>query len=212
MKSPSIDKLYTILDKHVRLTESYTEIKGLANIIKLCRLKPYDYLFGNRSPNLILYKLWVDEFGNSIFIDKKNISITYNNLNLNKTNCTDIYYGLSLEKIVKISKAVIIFFGKEEEDEFIFLTFLGIDNYFRSYLFEEESFEQVSTLLIGFKNLKIIEHNLDINYFKELKIKENSPLPCQGQQAWLTCLPASSEFISLISKHNEYIGSLLKKE
>ena len=99
MKTPSLDKLYTQLNKHILLAQSYTEVPELFFIIKSCRLKPNKYVFEEKSSKVVLYRDWFDEFGNSLQIKDKKLNLIYNNLSLdaNKIVCTDLYYGLSLD-------------------------------------------------------------------------------------------------------------------
>ncbi len=168
MKVPSINSFYNRFYKHVLLAQSYTEIKNLFFIFKSCRLKPYDYFFERKTSNLILYRKWFDEFGNSLEINtNKRINITYNNLSLNKEKiiCTDLYYGLSIDKIAKISKLIYIFSGKDEDtyQDVIMVTFLGIDNYFRTFTIENDEWIQVSSLLLGMNNLKFIGADRDLH-------------------------------------------------
>ncbi len=115
-----------------------------------------------------------------------------------------MYYGLSIYKIIKISKLAHILI---EDDCFIF-TLLGIDNFFRSYLFSENELIQVSPLLLGIENLKLIYQNLDIKYFIGLPKKEIIT-PCQESSSWLTYLPANNIFIKLMERQSNIISSLL---
>ena len=205
MKSPSLDVLYAQLDKHILLVQSYTEISNLFFVIKSCRLKPYQYVFENKQSKLILYKWWFDEFGNSFKLNGKKPQLIYNDLSLPRKDivCTDLYYGLSLEKIIKISKLAYICFGKDEDyqQDCMIVTLLGIDNYLRSFMYLYGEWQQVSPLLIGLEQLKMIAANRDIKYFKQLEIKENSPIPCISSEQWLTYVPPRKEFISLLNVH-----------
>ena len=214
MRSPSLEYLYAKLEKQIKLTEAYSEIKGLAFIIKACRLKPYNYIFHKRDNRIILHRMWFDEYGNSFNINnKKIIDIIYNDLNIDKDKIvnTDIYYGLSLEQVAKMSKLVYIISGKDEDlfQECLFLTFLGIDDHLRSYIMLYNEWQQVSPLLLGLKNLKYIAEHLDIKYFQENK--ENSILPCIDGQAVLSYVPVSIGFTDLIKKQYEYILHLFEK-
>ena len=84
MRNISIDKFYTTIDKQVDLTTSFTE-KPIGDVIKMCRLKPYDLLFTTNRSNIVLHNKWIDEYGNSLFIsDKKKISIQLNDLSIDK--------------------------------------------------------------------------------------------------------------------------------
>jgi len=203
MKSPSLDTLYYQLNKHMLLAQSYTEINELFFIIKSCRLKPYSYVFEDRSPKLILHRWWFDEFGNSFKITtNKRIKIIYNDLALDKDSiiCTDLYYGFSIEKVAKISKLGYFCWGKDEDfqKDCMMVAFLGIDNYLRTYLYTCGEWQQVSPLLLGLKNLKLIGKNKDIKYFQKLPIKENVPIPCNSAEAWLSFLPPHQDFRSKI--------------
>lgn len=215
MKSPSLDVLYSDIHKSIILTESYTEFEGLAFIIKACRLKPHDYIFQEKDNRIILHRWWFDEFGNSLKIDKKKPKIVCNDLSLDREKivCTDLYYGLSIDKVAKISKMAHIMIGKDEDllDDCFFLTFLGIDNYLRSFVYLQDEWQQISPLLLGLKNLKNIARDLDIKYFLSPENKENMPVPCISVQEWLTFMPPSSEFLSMLAKQQETVAHILKQ-
>lgn len=212
MKSPSLDKFYTHIDRCILLAQAYTEIKNLFFIIKACRLKPFDYVFG-REDKFVLFRRWFDEFGNSLDIStNKRIKITYNDLSLDRSKIisTDLYYGLSLERIAKISKLSYIFLGKDEDtyQDCILLAFLGIDNYLRVFVLEDDDWRQVSPLILGMTNLKFIGGNRDIHYFREHSIKENAPIPCLAPEAWLTFMPANRVFMALMERRCPLISPL----
>lgn len=214
MKSPSIESFYANLNKQIRLAQSYTEIDSLSSIIRACRLKPTEYL-SNRSKNIILYRHWEDEFNNSLSIKKKKLIITTGNLiNKKPIVCTDMYHGLSIAKISKMSKLLFLSFGKDEDkkEDCCLLTFLGIDNYLRSYLLLYGEWRQVSPLIIGVPNLKNIFKKIDIKYFIKLSKKENCVIPCVSTQTWITCMPASPDFIDLIRKECSYILPILRED
>lgn len=214
MKSPSIERLYAQLNKHVLLVQSYTELNEMAFILKFCRLKPHSFIFKKRDTKLILHRLWIDEFGNSLRIVKnKGIRITYNDLALDKARiiCTDLYYGLSIDKIAKMSKLMFLSSMKEEEtyQTQFFITFLGLDNYLRSYVNLDGEWLQVSPLCLGMSALKNIARNIDLKHFKELISKKNAPLPCASARTWLSFMPPGREFIQLITKEYEQTLSFL---
>jgi hypothetical protein len=216
MKSPSLDKLYAILNKHILLAQSYTEIDGLEFIIKSCRLKPYSYFFEDRDERIILHRHWFDEFGNSIKIDKnKRVRIVYGDLSLdqNKAVCTDLYHGLSMEKVAKMSKLAYLLAGKDEDlyEDCFFLTFLGIDNYLRCYTYLYNEWHQVSPLILGMKHLKNISKNADIKHFLELKNKDNMPVPCISVNEWITLMPPNAEFTAIIEKQHEVVSQFFRK-
>lgn len=216
MKSPSLDKLYIQLDRHILLAQSYTEIKELSFIIRACRLKPYSYVFEDKNDKLVLHRHWFDEFGNSFKIDKnKRIRIVYGDLSLDRDKIisTDLYYGLSMEKVAKISKMAHVMAGKDEDlfQDCFFLTFLGLDNYLRCFLYVHEEWQQVSPLLLGMRNLKTIAKNIDVKYFVGLKNKDNMPVPCISVEEWITFMPPSADFTAFIGKQHEAVSQLFGK-
>jgi len=210
MKSPSLDAFYAQFDRHILLAQSYSEIEELGFIIKACRFKPHDY-FENKINKLILHSWWFDEYGNSIKISKK-LKVIYNDLSLNRSKiiCTDLYYGLPIQKVIKISKLAYVFTGKDEdllEDCFV-ISFLGIDNYLRTYSYLYGEWKQVASISLGIKPLKTIWKHIGTKNFLELKIKENMPFPCLSAQAWITYLPASSDFSRILEKQHNVVSSI----
>src|SRR5574338_63292 len=179
MRSPSIEWLHAKIDKHIKLVAGYTEVPELEFIIKACRLKPYDYIFEEKTSKMILYKWWFDEFGNSLVVDKyKRPQIIVNDLRLDRKKIigTDLYYGLSLDKITRMSKLVHLVHGKDEDlcEDCCIITFLGIDEHLRSYLYWYGEWQQVSPLVVGLAGLKTIASRLDIKHYQQLGKKENS--------------------------------------
>lgn len=215
VKSISLEHFYTKINKPILLAQSYTECDELEFIITNCRLKPLEYL-KTRSPNIVLYKKWIDEFGNSLIIDKKKrLKIINNDLSVdkNKVVCTDLYYGLSLDKIASISKLAYICCGIDEDDyqAYYILTFLGIDNYLRSYLYLYDEWQQVSPLVLGMENLKLIAKNRDIKYFVSFDKTKNMPVSCTQAKQWLTILPAKKWLFNILNKDHSVIAEILTK-
>lgn len=210
----NLDTLYIKLEKHLLLAQAYSEIPELLFIIKGCRLKPYEYVFeGNKK--LVLYRWWFDEFGNSFKINQnKKLEIKYNDLALDREKiiCTDLYYGLSLDKIAKISKLVYICLGPDEDshEESIFLTFLGIDNYLRSYMYLLGEWQTVSPLLLGVKHLRMLARNSDIKHFRHFHNSKTLPIPCLSSESWISSMPLGTELISLLAKKSDQLLPVLK--
>jgi len=220
MKNPSLDSVYNSLNKHILLAESYTEIKKLAFIIKACRLKPYDYFNSQfheirKNNKIALYTRWFDEYGNSVTITKnKQIKIIYGDLSLDKANiaCTDLYYGLSLDKVAKISKFAYIVSGIDEDmfQNCALISMLGIDNFLRTYICLYGYWQQVSPLILGIKNLTVFAKNMDLKYNKEISNKGDIILPCNEVKIWLTSLPITEDFFNTISKQCSIVSTFLK--
>ena len=207
MISPSIERLHHILDKQIKLAQAYNEISYLEFIIRSCRLKPFVYMFNRRPHKILLYSEWMDEFGNMLVIDKKKLGIIYNNIRLtpNKIVSTDLYFGLSLDKIVKMSKLAHLVAGKDEDlnQDCYLLTFLGLDDHWRSYLYLYSEWTQVSPLILGIKNLKLLYGNIKIKYYNDVEIKNDCMVPCKNPEAWLSYLPASEGFVEMIKNKYE---------
>jgi len=215
MRSPSLERLHAKLSRQIKLAQSYTELAALEFIIKTCRLKPHDYVFGERDNTLKLHRWWFDEFGNSFILDKKKIKIIYNDLRLDRKQivCTDLYYGLSLERVAKMSKLVYLVAGKDEDlyQDCYLLTFLGIDDHLRSYLYWYGEWQQVSPLIMGVKSLQLLADHLDIKYFNQIGKKENSAIPCISGETWLSYLPPSESFVKLLGQQYETISHLIRE-
>lgn len=215
MKSQNIESLYASLNKQIRLAQSYMEIDTLGFLIKACRLKPHDYLL-NKSENIILYKHWIDEFGNSLkFVKNRKTTIVLGDVSIKApVVCTDLYYGLSIFKISKMSKLVFVSSGKDEDtqEDCCMITFLGLDNYLRSYLYIYDEWRQVSPLMLGISNLIAIAKNSDLQYFRKLTKKENCAVPCSSSQTWLSFMPAGKDFTELVRQECNYILPLFTKD
>lgn len=214
MKSPSLDRFYLQINKAILLASSFTEIEELSFIIKSCRLKPYDIFYKNNKYSLKLYKHWFDEFGNSLNIIKnKRLAITYNDLILRdkQTAQTDLYAGLSLDKMIKISKLCHLLIGRVEDtpEYCIVLTLLGLDNYLRTYIFCDDDWYRVSPLIIGIKHLRRLSKNLDIKYFVQFKNKENCEIPCVSTEEWITYMSPPRDLIDSLKKKYDIDFSFL---
>lgn len=211
-----LDKFYLKIKRHILLAAGFTEDKSLAFIIKACRLKPYVLLFEEWNTKLVLHKHWIDEAGNSLKIVKnKRIKIILNHLLIDRKKIvsTDLYEGLSIEKVSSISKLAFILVGKEREiykDHYI-CAFLGIDDYLRTFVFFDGEWKMYPSLYLGMRILRNIASNVDIKYFKELGQKDPVIYPCAKQQIWLSCWPPGADFASLARKWDNPISELIKK-
>lgn len=202
MEAHSLEYWHNHLNKNIKLASAYTEVKELEFIIKFCRLIPKDFSLLKKDKQIKLHRWWVDEFGNSLKIIKnKRIKIIYNDLSVTDNVNTDLYYGLSMDKIYKISKLVFIYCGKDDMDQYyIYVSFLGIDNYLRTFVYEDNQFKLTSALFLGLKNLKFIGKHLDIKYYLNLKNKENIIYPCVLGEGWLSLCPVSDDLKTIIDR------------
>lgn len=210
MKNLSINSFFGRINKLVLLTEAYTEIKDLVFIIKACRLKP----LALRDFAITLRKQWIDEYGNSLNIIKgKRIKIIENDLSIDRDKlvCTDMYHGLTLTKIAKMSKMVYICCGYDEQPYYM-VSFLGLDNYLRTYLYYDFQWQQVSSLILGMRVLKFIAQNQDVRFFINSTKREKLPIPCSKGEEWLSLLPASRLLLTTLEKRYGTVFSFLTGE
>ena len=209
----NLNSYYAYLNRSILLAQSYTEIPEFSFIIKSCRLKPIKYVYNNASTTL--YKHWVDEYNNSLkIVRNKRLKIFPNDLSLSPVAYTDLFYGLSLDKIAKMSRFIYLCIGKDEDlkQDCCILSLLGIDDYFRTYLLLYGEWYHVSPLCMGLRSLKLIANNLDMKYFREFSFKENICVPCADAKVWLSCMPANKDFLSMLEKQYGAEYSKLYKE
>jgi hypothetical protein len=188
-------------------------MQGLSFIIKSCRLKPFTYVFEEKSKRLNLYRKWFDEFGNLLNINNdRTVSIVLHPPSLQKSGIinTDLYAGLSVGKITKISRSIHLCHGSTElSKNFWFLTLLGTDNYLRTYFSYEDTNLAVSPLLLGLNNLHDIFQHQNANYLAHWNDKKRSPIACQSFQSWISPSPLSVDFIPSIRKDCKDIDNFL---
>jgi hypothetical protein len=214
MKSPNLDALYETLDGSLILAQSYTQQPNLTWILKACRMKPYEYVFGAKLKKTMLYRHWFDEYGHSLLIEKKDISIVYNDLSLpyDKIICTDLYSGLSINNVAKMSKLVHLCPGKDQDlnKECFLVSFFGLDNYLRCYLYLYGRWQHVSPLLLGLDSLQILAQHVDAQYFRQLPAPKNVAWPCQSGKAWLSLCPVPESLLEELHKEYEILVSILE--
>ena len=132
-------------------------------------------------------------------------------LDRKKIVSTDLYYGLSLDRIVKMSKFVHIVSGTDDDlyDKCLLMSFLGIDNHLRSYLYLHGEWQQVSPLLLGKEQLFIIYDNLGKSA-KTFQLKENLPIPCTNGETCLSLLPLDDDFLQMIDRQHNIISQFFR--
>jgi hypothetical protein len=190
-------------------------------------MKPYDIFFRKEKYSLKLYKHWFDEFGNSLHIKTKtrgkHIEIIYNDLSLKEKSilCTDFYFGLPIAKIARISSLLHLFIGKDDdENKMIIISFLGIDGFFRSYIYTDEGWKRVPTIMLGVNILRGIARNIDIQYFIELKEYKIIPSFLLKEVEYLSRLSSNDGqyknqkvFVEMVrQKHTINLEFLLEKD
>lgn len=197
MKKTDFDSYSKRIDKYAKLVSSYLEDDYYYKLIKVCRLKPYEKIKVNSKLKLINH--WVDEFGNSLLIDKKNVSILIGDIKLFQDIKikTDIMFNMSIEEVKNNSRA--LYFGVAEH--YYELCFRGADNYLRSYMAFDNELQVISSLLF---DRKIIEEILDFKDDK--KIITQNILGIENSDHYLTKLPSSLKLV------DEMVGKLTAME
>jgi hypothetical protein len=173
-------------------------------------MKPYDYVKGGgKKIPTTLQRHWIDEWGNSLRIENKTAKIILNDLSLKQKRIisTDLYFGLSLNRAIKMSKMIYLCAGKDEDlgQPCYWLTLVGLDNYARSYLYLYGEWKQVPTLLLGLNQLIILTQYFDLQYLKLLPELKINPIPCQRVWSCVSCLPATNSLFDEIRKGDEML-------
>jgi len=201
----NLDNFYSIIGDQINLVGSYTQKKYMPTIIRMCRLKPYNTLYGSEKEKrdykkLKLHKRWVDEFGNSIKIIKnKRTKIIIKDPDLQNKNIpfTDLYGCLPLDKSILMAKLLYLDVEKTKID----IVLVGLDNYLRCYRMLNEEWKQISPLELGLKTLITITENLDIKYYRKIRNK--------AVDIWIGKWPPHKDFLETI-KQNDYVSEILK--
>ena len=208
MTAYSIEHIHSKLDKQIRLVSSYTEIKSLDFIIRSCRLRPNK--FSLKKNFLVLEKWWRDEFQNSLIINKSP-SIIFNDLRLKPTVITDLYFGLSINNVTKISKLLCLIIGKDTENiQYFLVSFLGLDNHFRTYLIIDGECQPISPLTMGLELLEIIDNHKGMTSYIKIDNLKHSIISCESEEVWLSYLPANGKFIELIKENYNLLAPIFE--
>lgn len=155
MRSIDLETFYNRIRGTIQTTTDYLQQPLFKKLVRSCRLKPYN-CFENKGKCKKLEYWWVDDFGNSLYIQDQKFQCVLNdpNINFKITTKTDLFYGLGIETIMEQSKIVVcgcnhfIFYGKDE--------------YFRCFSINNNI--KVSSLECGIEELFWILENLDKKY------------------------------------------------
>jgi hypothetical protein len=195
----SLEELYARLDQHILLAVGYCEVETLPIIIKMCRLKPAKLFRKPCLVKLALHKQWIDEFGNSLYLEGANkLRIVLNDLSIDRSKVvsTDLYRGVSVERISGISRAGLLVLGKQ--DDYCLLSLLGIDDYLRTFMWWRGVWQECSPLLLGSRFLQYWSQNLETMGYKELDGDVVALHRSKTQNIWLTEWPLGSELMEVV--------------
>ena len=207
MTVKTLANIYLGMERHIKLAGSYThQRKRLPLVLRACRLKPYDWLFGKWKDKLVLHRHWVDEYGNSLrLVGSRMIKIIPYDLELDSTKITgtDLYEYLPAPKLLKISKNVFILAGKEEDqysDHFI-VAFYGIDGFLRVRSYLHNQWNICPPVLLGMKALYSIIDYINEEGCKEISSQETVLFPCTKQQTWISDCKFGEEFVATMKQY-----------
>jgi hypothetical protein len=209
-----IDRLHINIHSSIELAAALMKMPCIADIIRLCQMTPKNLIDKNHSNELYYnsdvkttshyYSHWVDPFGHVMKLNKSHgwFEIQPYIIGARSENIynRDMYAGLSIAKIAKISKFIDILFGKDIdlEEDYIVLTFLGIDDKLRTYVYIYGEWESYPSLLIGSKALRDISENKAMSEFKEIRAARRIIYECSSQKRWLSALPLPKELSIMI--------------
>lgn len=214
LQNISIESFYVDFEKHVQLVEAYTEKDGVAFLIRMCRLRPYDIVYKKYSEELILHRHWIDEYGNSLFIlNKRNFSIKLNDLNLDRAKLvnSDLYGQLTVDRVLKISKVVYSLFGRDEDflAPHAVIASLGLDDFCRAFVYYCGEWKAYPPLYLGAWLLRKIGQVPEEKGFRKLFNSKPLIYPCAEQIGCIGLWPPSNQFISFLQGQDETIISTL---
>lgn len=187
---------YERIKNDIKLVSGFME-KDYDFLIRSCRLKP-SKLKRKKSNKSEYHIKWHDEYGNSIIFNKEKNKIITGDLSIrDKIFVSDLFKGISITNAYKISKKIFIYQGLDDE-EFWILSFLGIDNFFRTYYLDQHEVYTVSTLFIGINNIIKMQENLNLTYFKS--IDDSILLPSEKNTSYISDIPAHEDFLKVMNK------------
>jgi hypothetical protein len=175
----------------------------------MCRLKPIDYnkyCYKNLPLKPILK--WVDEYNNELDIEKnKKPKISFGSLSDKHSNfSTDLYYGVSISSIHKISNSIILASSLDEDtlQPTSAISFMGIDGFLRTFLLNYGSWSSVSSLSWDLKILKVFSVS---RHMQNIKGK-NLLMPSRPNNIWISPLPLDESFLTYLSSTHKHVVNL----
>jgi hypothetical protein len=173
-KNIDFETLFNKISGKIKTTASHIKDNGLFPlIVRGCRLRPYSIFQPtvNNSKTKFEYH-WVDEFGNSLKVEKAGTNIIMNDVTLDDRVkiSSDLFFGTSIDDTAQNSKAVFIVNGKYDNN-CCFLTFYGNDEYLRSFFFFKKM-SRVSSLLLGMNTMRELFRNFNSVSHKEINMNK----------------------------------------
>lgn len=201
MKNIDIEKFYRKIKGHLKLLTAYTDNPTLPKIIRSCRLKPHSIFEDGFEFTTKLENHWVDEFGNSLYLTSSSMQLKLGDLSVNKNarNCTDLFYGNSINVTGKNSKFALIAAGTEllSDNDFYLVSFYGIDEYIRAFIFTPPVWTRVSPLMMGTNTLEKFFSSINNKWVQEVDKKDlDFVIPFNMKKCITTSWPTKQDIMS----------------
>lgn len=115
--------------------------------MRACRLKPYA-VFEKDFQGHIFHRWWVDEWGNSLVLEKERLAVILNDPNIKKgtRTKTDLFFGQSILTTIAQSQSVLLTDNK--------LVCYGNDEFLRTF---ELPNTRIAPLTVGIDSLKLMK-------------------------------------------------------
>lgn len=155
----------TFYSKHIKCFKIFAANVGDKSfdwLMRACRLKPYSVFEKGFNGNTF-HRWWVDEWDNSIVLEKDKLVVILNDPNIKKrTNTkTDLFFGRSIPSTVEQSQTALLIDNR--------LVCYGHDEFLRAF---ELPNKRIAPISIGIDNLKQIKTSpLDQKNIFPLQIK-----------------------------------------
>lgn len=201
MRSLTYEELLSLKKKEAKLASIVFKDPNIEKIIHLCRLKPLNIRVNSK---IEIHSVWVDGFGNSLNLSKRDKKIIQYDLSIKHDDSldSDLYSKLTILNTSKISRLTYFLIGKEEDlkSDHAILAFVGIDGVLRCFSFIYNEWIRVPPLLLGYKTLRLISKNMLIKNIKVFNSSCDILFPCSKQISYMTKWPPPENFKKKLSE------------
>lgn len=181
-------------------TEAFFEIKNLKKIIEYC-----DLYITHKKNKYLPAKKWNDAFHNQVILSKQNFQV--NEFVTDQENnfiSYDLYIGLDLNEILKITKTVMLVIGITEFNNInCYLNCLCFDKKIRSYYLNDNEWMKVSPLHLGYELLNELIINEDTITYNVINYEHQILIPLFNQKIVLARYPFNKFLFNEIPELND---------
>jgi hypothetical protein len=149
MLNIDLETFYKRIKKSIEVVVAFSGNQQYRAIIRACRLKPLEVFRGNIKYTPQLYKIWADEYGNTLNVESGNITLNDPVTPPKSKQTTDLFFGIPFNQ--HIEKAMRgIFFGNDFPE---MIAFYGYDEYIRCVNVSGFGMVRISPLEFGLEPL-----------------------------------------------------------